>query len=346
MRSLSTGIKEFHMQTISVNSANNDNGAASTAVIMAAGGTGSTFQVFRPKTAAAKAAEAKPVVITSKSVKAALEAADALLADYTKLKVEVLDRSDRALWEMLEKTYGFSSQIESSTTKRETRNELIKQIQLRDKQGMASNSSTEAVVVRYVFADQSRQSRNNYTVAMEKARSLGIAVDKFADFLTEHGGVGKVVEKIFDYEEDEQAVAQELADSIKAEKTARTKLVGRLYSAMAHSVDSPISYSGLVSNWVPEKPESKAKTDGTEKVDPKYETGNFVFFVTVKNPETGKFHVVQGNVFDQAYEQQLLASIAERMDVTTDELSTTVQGLERSIGFGHMAAQEQEAVAV
>jgi hypothetical protein len=345
MRSLSTGIKEFHMQTITVNSVNNANGAASTAAIMAAGGAGNTFHVFRPKTAAAKAAQAKPVVITSKSVKAALEAADALLADYTKLKVEVLDRSDRALWEMLEKTYGFSSQIDSSTTKREARTELIKKIQQRDQQTMASNSSTEAVVVRYVFADQSRQSRNNYTVAMEKARSLGIAVDKFADFLSEHGGVGKVVEKVFDYEEDEQAVAQELADSIKAEKTARTKLVGRLYSAMAHSVDSPISYLGLVSNWVPEKPESKAKTDGTEKVDPKFETGNFVFFVTVKNPETGKFHVVQGNVFDQAYEQQLLASIAERMDATTDELSAEVQGLERSIGFGHMAAQEQEVVA-
>ena len=79
------------MQTISVNSVNNANGAESTAAIMVAGGAGSTFHVFRPKTAAAKAAQAKPVVITSKSVKAALEAADALLADYTKLKVEVLD---------------------------------------------------------------------------------------------------------------------------------------------------------------------------------------------------------------------------------------------------------------
>lgn len=333
------------MQTISVNSINNANGAASTAAIMAAGGAGSPFHVFRPKTAAAKAAEAKPVVITSKSVKAALEAADALLADYTKLKVEVLDRSDRALWEMLEKAYGFSSQIDSSTTKREARTELIKKIQQRDQQTMASNSSTEAVVVRYVFADQSRQSRNNYTIAMEKARSLGIPVDKFADFLTEHGGVGKVVEKIFDYEEGEQAVAQELADALKAEKTARTQLVGRLYSAMAHTVESQISYSGEVSNWVPEKPKTKAKTDGTEKVDPKFEQGNFVFFVTVKNPETGKYQVVQGNVFDKAYEQQLLASIAERMEATTDELSTTVQGLEQSIGFGDMVTTEQEAVA-
>jgi DNA-binding transcriptional LysR family regulator len=52
--------------------------------------------------------------------------------------------------------------------------------------------------------------------------------------------------------------------------------------------------------------------------------------------------VVQGNVFDQAYEQQLLASIAERMDVSLPELSTAVQGLERSIGFGVLTANESE----
>ena len=314
------------------------------AVMNPTGATLTVNNVFRPKSAAAKVAESNATALLPKSVQAAIEAADTLVAGYAKLKVEVLDRSDRALWEMLEKVYAFAEQIDRSTTKREARTELIKKIQLRDQQTMASNASTEAVAVRYVFADQSRQSRNNYTIAMEKARSLGIAADAFADFLAQHSGVGKVVDKIFDYEEDEQENTKLLAESIKAEKATRTQLVNRLYSAMAHKVDSPISYSGLVSNWVPEKPESKAKTDGTEKVDPKFETGNFVFFVTVKNAETGKFHVVQGNVFDQAYEQQLLASIAERMDVPTDELSTAVQGLERSIDFGDMAAKAQEVV--
>jgi len=51
---------------------------------------------------------------------------------------------------------------------------------------------------------------------------------------------------------------------------------------------------------------------------------------------------VQGNVFDQAYEQQLLASIAERMDVSLPELSTAVQGLEQSIGFGSLVANDVE----
>lgn len=321
------------------------NNPSAFAAVMSTNGLPPVLDIFRPKSAAAKAAETIPAVQLPKDVKNAIETANALVSDYAKLKVEILDRSDRALWEMLEGVYTFVRQIETTTNKLKTRTELIKQIQQRDMQGMASNSSTEAVVVRYVFADQSRQSRNNYAIAMEKAHSLGIATNAFADFLSEHGGVGKVVEKTFGYEDDEQENAKQLADAIKAEKATRTQLVNRLYSAMAHKVDSPISYSGLVSNWVPEKPEGKAKSDGSEKVDPKFETGNFVFFVTVKNPETGKFHVVQGNVFDQAYEQQLLASIAERMDVSTDELSVAVQGLERSIGFGDMVTTEQEAVA-
>lgn len=302
--------------------------------------------VFRPKMAAAKASAAKTTAALPKSLQAVMDTADALVASYTKLKIEILDRSDRALWEMLQQVYGFVQQIDASPTKRETRTELIKKIQLRDGQGMATNSSTEAVLVRYVFADQSRQSRNNYTIAMEKARALDIPVDGFADFLTQHGGVGKVVEMVFDYEEGEIQSAKEVADAIKAEKITRTQLMGRLYSVMAHKAESQISYSGLISNWVPEKPKTTtdAKGKAVEKADPKFETGNFVFFVTVKNPETGKFHVVQGNVFDKAYEQQLLASIAERMDVPTDELSMAVQGMERSIGFTHMTAA-QEVVA-
>jgi hypothetical protein len=330
------------MQT-SVSNSNNNTSAF--AAVMGASAQPPVMNVFRPKSAAVKTAVAKASEHIPKDVKNAIEMANTLVADYAKLKSEILDRSDRALWEMVQKAYGLAHQIESSTNKRETRNELIKQIQQRDMQGMASNSSIEAVVVRYVFSDQSRQSRNNYTIAMEKARALGIPVDAFADFLSDNGGVGKVVEKCFGYEEDEQKNSQDLAEAIKEEKNNRTSLVGRLYSAMAHSTKSQIDYSGLLSNWVPEKPKTTAKTDGTEKSDPKFESGNFVFFVTVKNPETGKFHVVQGNVFDKAYEQQLLASIAERMDVPTDELSTAVQGLEKSIGFGELAVTEREAVA-
>jgi hypothetical protein len=134
-----------------------------------------------------------------------------------------------------------------------------------------------------------------------------------------------------------------MADAKAAEKGTRTQLITRLYAAMAHKAESELAYAGEVTNWVAKDPKADTpKSKAESKPDPRYEKGNFVFFVTVRNPETGRYHVVQGNVFDQAYEQQLLASIAERMDVTIPELSAAVQGLEHSIGFGSLVANDLE----
>ena len=140
------------------------------ASLMGTSGANPMVNVFRPKSTGEAAAAATSTGNLSKGVSSAIQAADQLVKNYTTLKVEILDRSDRALWEMIQSVYQFVEQIDRSSTKRETRNELLRKIQLRDSQSMATNASTEAIAVRYVFADQSRQSRNNYTIAMEKAR--------------------------------------------------------------------------------------------------------------------------------------------------------------------------------
>ena len=311
------------------------------AVMNPTGAPPAVSNVFRPKFGQAKASTS--LTALPPSVDRAVGTADQLAQAYQKLRVDVLDRTDRAIWEMLQQNYGFVQQVDSSPQKRETRNELIRKIQIRDSQGVASNATTEAVIVRYVFEGLSRQTRNNYTIAMEKARALDIPVTEFADFLAQHGGVGGVVETVFDHEAEEQATAKEMADAKAAEKGTRTQLITRLYAAMAHKAESELAYAGEVTNWVAKDPKADTpKSKIGAEPDPRYEKGNFVFFVTVRNPETGRYHVVQGNVFDQAYEQQLLASIAERMDVTIPELSAAVQGLEHSIGFGALVANDAE----
>ena len=307
--------------------------------------SGSLGFLFRAKSPTVKS---NPVPVLSKGIQHALQSADALIAAYNKLKVDVLDRSDRALWQMLQEVYIYVDQVDRSTIKRETRMELIKAIQQRDHQGVSVNTSTEAIVARYVFVTQSRQSRSNYSIAMEKARAIGIANDKFAEFLEEHGGVSKVVEKVFDFEAEEQADAEELAKAIKDEKQRRTNLVDRLLTVMAHKPEALMDYNGQISNWVPEKPAEKAAKDGVaeKKANPKFEKGRFVLFVSVHNPETGKYHMVQGNVFDRAFEDQFVASIAERMDVDTEDLSKSVQQMEQAVGFPQVAnANEKEANA-
>ena len=55
--------------------------------------------------------------------------------------------------------------------------------------------------------------------------------------------------------------------------------------------------------------------------------------MTVRDTQTGNYRVVQGNVFDRVYEEELLGAIAERTGAGTAELEEAVVGLEQSIGF-------------
>ncbi len=294
-------------------------------------------KIFRAKSAATAVAETKAL---TPGVKSAVAQADALSASYTQLKVNVLDRSDQALWALLEQVYAYASAVASSALKRETTNELIRAIKQRGGPGVSASATTAAVVVRYVFADASRQTCSNYAIAMEKAAALGVTTDTFAAFLAQYGGVSKVVEHVFDYEAADTAVAAANSKAVLEEKQSRTALVGQLYSVMAQTANAQLEYNGTVMNWVPEKQVKEGKTAGKEeKLDPKYERGNFVLFVTVQNPDTGKYHVVQGNVFDRAFEAQLLGTIAERMELKTDELQQVVAGMEQQ----QLAAQLQEA---
>ena len=65
--------------------------------------------VFRLKPAAS--AVGKAVSTTTPGVQQAIEFANSLVESYAKLKVEVLDRSDRALWNHLGQVYAYVDSI-------------------------------------------------------------------------------------------------------------------------------------------------------------------------------------------------------------------------------------------
>jgi len=288
--------------------------------------------VFRPKTVESVTTKSSSPALSA-GVNKALANADGLIASYGKLKVEVLDRSDRALWALLQDVYGYADAVEKSPMKREIRTQLINQIRQRGGPNTSTAASTAAIAVRYIFADVSRQTWSNYSIAMEKAAALGVTADSFAGFLEQYGGVSKVVEHIFDYEADETNASVATIKELREEKQSRTALVGRLCTAMAHASNDELEYSGELSNWVPEKKKSEKAAGKDEKADPKYEQGKFVVFLTVKDPDSGKYRVVQGNVFNRAVEDQLLGTIAEQMAASNDELANVVVGLEQRIGF-------------
>ena len=295
----------------------------------------SLTNLFRPKPAnAVKAAgDAVPAGVSS-----AVQTADTLLASYAQLKAEVLDRSDRALWALLGQVYAYVVSVEGSALRRETRNELIRQIGIRDGARMSTAATTAAIVVRYVFADQSRQTWSNYATAIDKGIAIGVTTDSFAGFLEQYGGVSKVVEHVFDHQADDRANAEATARAIREDKQNRVGLVGRLCTALAHTSTVELAYPDPLHVWVPEKPNKDSKSKGKtaandDKSDPKYEPGKFVVFLSVRDASSGKYRVVQGNVFDRVFEDQMLATIAQRMGAPNDELAQAVVGLEQAVGF-------------
>lgn len=292
--------------------------------------------VIRPKLELANDSKLTANLMSS-GVTKVLNEANALIQQFGQLKTEVFDRSDRALWDYLQLVNIFKAGVEGHPDKQAIKKALLNAIHQRDGAPMSSASTLEAVVVRYIFADQSRQTRNNYTVVMEKASSLGIAPEKFSDFLAQYGGVSKVVEHIFEDEADTAETAKQVAENSKAIQATRTQLVQRYFAASAHTASTELHFTGDVVNWVKPKPEKKGKS--AEKDDPKHEKGQFVFFVTVQDPDTGKFRLVQGNIFDKAYEQKLLGEIASRLATETDELEQVVQSLEHAIGFDDLNAE-------
>jgi hypothetical protein len=282
----------------------------------------------------------------TKGVKKAIDQANSLAFEFDQLKSNMLDRSDRALWQLLERVYTYAEEIEDSPLKREIRKALVDEVAQRDQKTIGASVSVAEVVVRYIFPNVSRQTKSNYSIAMEKARAKDIAPTNFALFLEQHGGVSRVVEHVFDYEEEEQRTASEVAKAKSEEAIKRRSLLSRLFTVMARGVGRPLQFDGEITKWV-NSPDSTEGNDASKaSTNPKDKPGKFVFFVSVYDPESQRYRIVQGNQFDEAYENQLLLAIAGRLDVSVAELESTVIGMERSIGFGPSdAAQAQEVSA-
>jgi len=270
-----------------------------------------------------------------------LEQGAQLIQDYASLKTEVLDRSDRALWQLLSKVFDYVLQINASVQKRNVKSDLLAKIKARDNYAMSSSSETQAVVVRYVFGDLARQTRNNYVVVFDKALALETGVGGLLDLLEKHKGVVNFVEHDFDGNAESAA---ETKEKRKEERLQQVTLMRRLFAAMSHCGASVPVATSYVVDWRPSFEElAKVKTE--EKALPKYQAGNFVFFVALPGSTAGSYNLVQGFSPTKDFEDQMLQQIAARMGASNSELGASVADLETSAGLS-VAVKSTEPVAV
>ena len=285
--------------------------------------------IFKRSTKATSSIGAVAAAPKSREVSEALNQGDELVSAYQSLKTEFFDRSDRALWNLLDGVYDFVCLINKSVQKRQIKSELITAIKTRDGFTMSSSSETEAIAVRYVFGDLARQTRNNYVIVMEKALALGIEKGQLLGFLEQHKGVVNVVEKNFD---EETGNTDEDKDARKAQRTESINWIRRLFAAMSHSgASTPVS-TAQVADWTPTA-EELANVKDSDKASAKYQPGNFVFFVALPSHSQGAYNLVQGFNATLEFENQLLQQIATRMGASNEELQATVTDIEASLAI-------------
>jgi hypothetical protein len=268
-------------------------------------------------------------------------AVDALVTEYQRLKVEVFDRSDRALWQLLSNLYDIALTINKSKAKKELKAEMIKVIKARGEK-IATSAETEAVVVRYVFVDVARQTRNNYAIVMQKALAEGIEEGGLFGFLEQHKGIVNVVEHNFDTDSTETAAA--VKEAHKAQRKEAGQLAQRLFTAKAHTQLKATLKTDEVFDWNLTA-EQLAELKDTEKVQAKNQRGNFVFFVAVPAAADGTYNVVQGFAAPRDFEESLLVQIAARMQVPNEHLKEVVHEFEDAALAGQNAQAQVEAVA-
>jgi hypothetical protein len=265
-------------------------------------------------------------------------ACDELAEQYEQYKVSFGDRSDAALWQVLQNVYVFVLSIDADKGNGKLKKEeLVKQLKARGYKKANVNNSTALLLVKYVFADQAKQTHSNYANAMSRAQGLGIASDEFAAFLKKNGGIMKMLETYFEVNEQGEvnavvtAPANKAAEAAKVDAQERLQAFRRALIAMSGEMANEVACND-VTDWVPAD-ERKAEVKEKDPDNAKYKRGSFVFFVAVEGDEPGNYKLVQGFSAARDLEDKLIAQMLPNVKATVDELRAVAQHCEQAQGL-------------
>jgi hypothetical protein len=233
----------------------------------------------------------------------------------------VFDRSDRALWELLSNLFDYVLTIEDSAEPARAKKALRDEIDVREGENISTAVKTEVLVVRYLFADAARQTRNNYSNVMRKAKALGKTYGDLYAFLEEFNGVANVLEH--DFSSGEESDAGSKVDP-KAERAEKASLMRSLFTALSHTGTGTELTSSEVQDYNLGI-EAEAALKDSEKSKLKNQRGDFVFFVAVPSAGVDQYTVVHSFKTARDFEELALLEIAKGMKADLTTLRTTVK---------------------
>ena len=283
-----------------------------------------------------KAANAKAVAKMPETVEAMLQEGKDLTTAYESWKITFEAPSDKATYNLLDQVAGYIEKIEKMPEEDQSKVKEAMRNEINERVPSSVNASTliETLVVKFVFKGMIRQTAYNYSKALELARKAGKksggAVGQFIDA---SGGIMKLIQ------DSSSAGKGKPSTGISQERIAKMR---ELYNLQGAATNAVVEYKGDVLDCY--DTEKAAKEQKKEKPNAQKLKGSLVFFVGVPTNEEFKYQLVQGNVFDQAFENSLISQMAIALQtVSDDDLVALVDGLKSEQGFEGMAQHLMDA---
>lgn len=259
---------------------------------------------------------------------------DALVELFDQYKVEYLDRSDAALWDLLERVYEYVLGIdEDKVNGKRKKQAFVSHLKANGYPKAGGNDSTASLVVKYVFRNQAKQTISNYAATLVRAAALKIPADKLAERLQQYGGYAKFLETYFDENGNAVAEAPVNNEAVERKNAAQTRIknVRRLFNVMGQTSSKAVDAQEIVQDAVPID-ERKLEAREKDSDNSKYKRSNFVFFVAVEGGH-GSYNLVQGFSVNRQVEDNLLTQFSGLISADNDTLNAAVVEAELNLGI-------------
>jgi hypothetical protein len=262
--------------------------------------------------------------VQSAEVLDALQQINQLAKDYETLKIEVFLRADRAAWAFLSNVYDYVLRINRSVRKRQIKGDLLEMVRLRDRISISSASETEVLVVRYVFSDMARQTRNNYVAVMQKALAMDLKQGELLGVLEQYHGLNAWLSEGLQETEIKKIADREQRKTLRTDSVS---LMRRLFALMGSGQGVSFVKTKQVADWTPSARELATVKEANKNAT-KYQAGEFVFFVATPSEQPDEYKLIQGLSAARDFEDQLLLQIAARLGADNQQLQAVVSEFE------------------
>lgn len=279
-----------------------------------------------------KAANSKPANQLPSTVEMLLQEGKSLTEAYEGWKLEFEEPSDKATWGLIDQVGGFVEKIENlkEEDQAEMKNQMRTDINERVPSSVNKSTTIEMLAVKFVFKNMIRQTAYNYCKALELARKAGKkSGGGIKAFIEAEKGIVNLIQK---------ELKKEGKGSPKNGEASKERINSlREYFGLQAKASSVVEYTGDVLNcYDAEKAEKELKKEKDKQNKNKLK-GSLVFLIGVPADDDGHYQVVQGSIFDQGFENSLIAQMSMALEGVDDaDLAALVENLKSVQGFDGM----------